>query len=69
MDDYLTVKDVAALLRISEQTVRKYVKEGELPGERIGRRILIPKRKLEERLSPDHPANAPRPPKSRSRGT
>lgn len=67
-DELLTVKEVAALVKFSEQTVRKLVKQGELPGERVGRRILIPKRKLEERLSPNHPANAPRPPRSRSEG-
>lgn len=66
--DYLTVKEVAAILKVSEQTVRKWVAIGEIPGEHVGRRIRISKQQLDERLSPDHPANAPRPPRSRPRG-
>lgn len=34
--DYLTVKDVAEKLDVSEYTVRYYLKKGELKGTKIG---------------------------------
>jgi excisionase family DNA binding protein len=37
-DEWLTVKDVAALLKVSEETVRRWVREGELPALALGRK-------------------------------
>ncbi|WP_170433117.1 helix-turn-helix domain-containing protein [Ruegeria arenilitoris] len=34
---YLSVRDVAALFRISIKTVRRWIKSGELPATRLGR--------------------------------
>ena len=37
-DEWLTVKDVAALLKVSEETVRRWVREGELPALALGKK-------------------------------
>ena len=37
-DEWLTVKDVAAYLRVTEETVRRWVREGELPALALGRK-------------------------------
>ncbi|WP_109310846.1 helix-turn-helix domain-containing protein [Ruegeria sp. AU67] len=34
---YLSVRDVAALFRISTKTVRRWIKSGDLPATRLGR--------------------------------
>ena len=37
-DELLTVTEVAALLKLNEQTVRKWLREGRLPGIYLGTR-------------------------------
>ena len=37
-DDLLTVQEVAAMLRLNEQTVRKWLRDGRLPGIYLGTR-------------------------------
>ena len=37
-DEWLTVKDVAAYLKVTEETVRRWVREGELPALALGRK-------------------------------
>ncbi len=37
-DELLTVTDVAGLLKLNEQTVRKWLREGRLPGIYLGTR-------------------------------
>jgi excisionase family DNA binding protein len=41
MKEYLTTKEVAERLSISEQTVREWIKENKLPAVKIGRRYRI----------------------------
>ena len=49
MNDVLKVKEAAVLLTVSEQTVRKLVKDGTLPSMRIGKRsIRIPREAAEQ---------------------
>lgn len=51
MDDRrltLSVDDVAAILGISRGLVYGLVARGELPGIRFGRRILVPKRAVDD---------------------
>ncbi len=36
MDELLTVPEVADMLRLNEQTVRRWLRDGTLPGFRIG---------------------------------
>ncbi len=48
MKDAYTVKETAQRLGIAEQTVRKLVKDGDLPSIRVSpRRIIIPVTALE----------------------
>ena len=35
-DELLTVPEIAAMLRLNEQTVRRWLRDGTLPGFRIG---------------------------------
>ena len=46
--DLLTVQHVREITGVSEQTVRREIAEGRLPGCRIGRRLFVPKCKLIE---------------------
>ena len=46
----ITVPEAAAMLGISENHVYGMVKIGEIPSIRFGKRILIPRAALEERL-------------------
>jgi len=48
--EFLTVEEVAKLLRISVRTVQRLLKGGELPGVRIGRQWRIPRAELMARL-------------------
>lgn len=47
---YLTVKEVAYKLNVSELTIRNYIKRGTLKAKRIGNRILINNFDLENKL-------------------
>jgi excisionase family DNA binding protein len=38
----LTIDEAAALLRVSERTLREKIKTGDVPAVHVGRRILIP---------------------------
>ena len=46
----LSVKDVAREMQLGRNTVLELIHSGRLPHVRIGRRILVPRRKLEEFL-------------------
>ena len=41
-DQYLTVAEVAALMRVSKMTVYRLVHSGELPAIRVGRSFRVP---------------------------
>lgn len=38
--EYMTVAEVAALLRVSKMTVYRLISDGELPARKIGRRTI-----------------------------
>jgi excisionase family DNA binding protein len=40
-DELFTVSEVAALLKLNEQTIRNWIDSGSLPALRIGRRLRI----------------------------
>ena len=40
---FLTVAEVAALLRVSERTVRRHIGLGKIPHMRVGRQVRIPR--------------------------
>jgi excisionase family DNA binding protein len=46
----LTVEQTARELRIHPLTVRRAIKRGELPAVHVGRRVLIPRKALEDWL-------------------
>lgn len=40
-DEFLTVAEVAAILKLNQQTVRNWIDSGFLPAMRIGRRVRV----------------------------
>lgn len=46
-----TVAEAAELLGISRGTAYEYVRAGELPSVRLGRRLMVPKHRLEALLN------------------
>jgi excisionase family DNA binding protein len=57
----MTVDEVAALLRCSGETVRRRIRDGEIPARRLGSAahapIRISRSELEAWLRPDHQEN------------
>lgn len=49
-ETYLTVAEVAALLKLNQQTVRNWIDQGSLPALRVGRRVRIRRSDLDELL-------------------
>ena len=47
---YLTTKEVAQFLNLSKSKVNDMVKKGEIPSDRFGRSVRIPKEWLEQSL-------------------
>ena len=54
-EEFLTVAEVAELLKLNQQTVRNWIDQGSLPALRVGRRVRIRRsdlnRLLEERYT------------------
>ena len=40
-DEFMTVAEVAAILKLNQQTVRNWIDAGTLPAVRIGRRVRV----------------------------
>ena len=49
-ETFYTVTELAEVLSITPQTVRKYIKEGRIDSQRIGRPLLIRERAIKEFL-------------------
>ena len=49
-ESFLTVAEVAELLRLNQQTVRNWIDAGSLPAVRVGRRVRIKKSDLDRIL-------------------
>lgn len=47
---FYTIQETAEALNVTPQTVRAYIKQGKLKGQRIGRPILITEKNLKEFL-------------------
>jgi excisionase family DNA binding protein len=47
---FLTVAEVAAMMRVSKMTVYRLVHGGELPAARVGRSFRVPKHAVEDYL-------------------
>lgn len=48
MPEMMTVKEAMAALRLSDQTIRRYIKNRKLRGRKVGRQYLIPKDQIED---------------------
>jgi excisionase family DNA binding protein len=46
----LTAKELAKYLKLTEVTIYKYIKEGKIPGRRVGSRWRFDKDKIDELL-------------------
>ena len=64
-ETYLTVAEVAATLKLNQQTVRNWIDAGTLPALRVGRRVRI-KRSDFERILEESYSGAPAPKAHRS---
>ncbi len=53
-DEYLTVAEVAALLKPNPQTVRNWIDHGELPASRVGRRVRILRADVDAKIGQDY---------------
>jgi excisionase family DNA binding protein len=49
-DSFLTVAEVAEMLKLNQQTVRNWIDQGSLPALRVGRRVRIRRSDLERML-------------------
>ena len=61
-DPFLTVAEVAEILRLNQQTVRNWIDAGSLPAVRVGRRVRIRRSDLDRILENGYrgaPAAAP----------
>jgi excisionase family DNA binding protein len=50
-DSFLTVAEVAELLKLNQQTVRNWIDQGSLPALRVGRRVRIRRSDFERVLA------------------
>ena len=59
-EDYLTVAEAAALLRVAPSTIRRWIREGDVPAFRLGRRRVGLKRDdLNGLITPARPNSEP----------
>lgn len=54
--DLLTVREAAAMLRVSQVTLRRYVASGRLPAVRVGRNVRIERTAAEDLAEPARPS-------------
>jgi excisionase family DNA binding protein len=59
-DSFLTVAEVAELLKLNQQTVRNWIDQGSLPALRVGRRVRIRSSDLNRLLEEGYTAGARR---------
>jgi excisionase family DNA binding protein len=57
-DSFLTVAEVAEMLKLNQQTVRNWIDQGSLPALRVGRRVRIKRSDLERVLADGYTARA-----------
>jgi len=50
-DPFLTVAEVAEILRLNQQTIRNWIDAGSMPAVRIGRRVRIKRSDLDRLLA------------------
>jgi excisionase family DNA binding protein len=57
-DEFLTVYEVAALLRLNAQTIRNWIDAGQLPAVRIGRRVRVTRADLDRVMEAGYSSKA-----------
>jgi excisionase family DNA binding protein len=55
-ESFLTVAEVADMLKLNQQTVRNWIDQGSLPALRVGRRVRIKRSDLERVLAEGYSA-------------
>ncbi len=55
-ETFLTVAEVAEMLKLNQQTVRNWIDQGSLPAVRVGRRVRIKRSDLERVLDEGYSA-------------
>ena len=55
-DSFLTVAEVAEMLKLNQQTVRNWIDQGSLPALRVGRRVRIKRSDFERVLEQSYTA-------------
>jgi excisionase family DNA binding protein len=50
-DEFLTVAEVAAILQLNQQTIRNWIDQGSLAALRVGRRVRVLRRDLDELIA------------------
>jgi excisionase family DNA binding protein len=58
-DTFLTVAEVAELLKLNQQTVRNWIDAGSLPAVKVGRRVRIRRSDLDRKLEEGRTTPAP----------
>ena len=57
-ESFLTVAEVADMLKLNQQTVRNWIDQGSLPALRVGRRVRIKRSDFERVLAQSYTAGA-----------
>ena len=57
-DSFLTVAEVAGILKLNQQTVRNWIDQGSLPALRVGRRVRIRRSDFERILAEGYTGSA-----------
>ena len=60
-ESYLTVAEVAATLKLNQQTVRNWIDAGTLPALRVGRRVRIKQSDFDRILEESYSGATPKP--------
>lgn len=59
-EEYLTVAEAATLLRVAPSTIRRWIREGDLPAYRLGRRrVGLRRDDLSRLITPARPGSVP----------
>jgi excisionase family DNA binding protein len=57
-ETFLTVAEVASILKLNQQTVRNWIDQGSLPALRVGRRVRIKRSDFERVLAQSYTAGS-----------
>ncbi len=62
LPEFLTVAEVAEILKLNPQTIRNWIDAGKLPAYRVGRRVRVGRLELETLIRDGRTSSAPTPP-------